>query len=36
MREKDVYFIAIGYATTMAMLSDDHYRSAYCKADKKA
>ncbi len=36
MREKDVYFIAIGYATTMAMLTDDHYRSAYCKADKKA
>lgn len=30
IREKDMYFIAIWYATTMAMLSSPQYRRGYC------
>jgi D-alanyl-D-alanine carboxypeptidase len=30
LREKDVYFITLGYATTMAMLSDSRYHDVYC------
>jgi D-alanyl-D-alanine carboxypeptidase/Transglycosylase SLT domain len=30
LREKDIYFIALGYATTMAMLSDPNYQNKYC------
>jgi D-alanyl-D-alanine carboxypeptidase len=31
MREKDVYFIALGYATTLSMLSSPQYKKGYCK-----